>query len=569
MSAASDVGFPFGSLLKDSAAFVNDAVKSGPLRGVLESLGLTDLVLGGLPYEFLFVLETAHIWFPVLTLFALFFFGPAAAYKVLGFRPNGGRANRAWLALSTAVTLRHFMLVVFNLPPIRAVLRAVGLEIVPFRLRRVMPGGSRGGARDARRANISGDTETGAKEDTCFADKFQDVAAAPTAFSSRVENEVTVRDYDDFKDRVGDMPNRLPILESNGRWSEMMDKSLPGLSYRAWRHVLPYGGTEYLSRTVWENSTVEEMCDFFNCDDTRASWDKLLFRHRVLERDERTGAECVFWERALPVISNRDYVFTRRTWKDVEGHTYWAINKHCTHSQTPETPNLKRVDPYFSAWRMRAIPGPDGRLTASECILSHFEEQKVNQDVARFAVKCGMWGMVKGMDVGFRQFQRDRTARADAIVAAGRGGAIGGVLDRERPRESFSFARDHRHHRERRGGGWKEALKNLAVGGVVTTIGVLAYVDAKDDDARRRRRRAAIRRNAEENKTLPSRRRRHGHHAVDAADADAIVDPRYVSASFVRGGGGGGEGEGDGAAREGGTASEQPGADSPAAGRGS
>merc|ERR1719183_2993235 len=141
------------------------------------------------------------------------------------------------------------------------------------------------------------------------------------------------------------------------------------------------------------------MCDFFNCDDTRASWDKLLFRHRVLERDERTGAECVFWERALPVISNRDYVFTRRTWK--------------------------RVDPYFSAWRMRAIPGPDGRLTASECILSHFEEQKVNQDVARFAVKCGMWGMVKGMDVGFRQFQRDRTARADAIVAAGRGGAIG------------------------------------------------------------------------------------------------------------------------------------------------
>ncbi|EEH51797.1 uncharacterized protein MICPUCDRAFT_66245 [Micromonas pusilla CCMP1545] len=401
------------------------------------------------------------------------------------------------------------MLVVFNLPPIRAVLRAVGLEIVPFRLRRVMPGGSRGGARDARRANISGDTETGAKEDTCFADKFQDVAAAPTAFSSRVENEVTVRDYDDFKDRVGDMPNRLPILESNGRWSEMMDKSLPGLSYRAWRHVLPYGGTEYLSRTVWENSTVEEMCDFFNCDDTRASWDKLLFRHRVLERDERTGAECVFWERALPVISNRDYVFTRRTWKDVEGHTYWAINKHCTHSQTPETPNLKRVDPYFSAWRMRAIPGPDGRLTASECILSHFEEQKVNQDVARFAVKCGMWGMVK------------------------------------------------------------EALKNLAVGGVVTTIGVLAYVDAKDDDARRRRRRAAIRRNAEENKTLPSRRRRHGHHAVDAADADAIVDPRYVSASFVRGGGGGGEGEGDGAAREGGTASEQPGADSPAAGRGS
>ena len=103
------------------------------------------------------------------------------------------------------------------------------------------------------------------------------------------------------------------------------------LLHRAWRHVLPYGGTEYLSRTVFENATVEEMCDFFNDDDVRASWDRLLFRHRVLERDDRTGAECVFWERALPVISNRDYVFTRRTWKDRE--TYWAITKGCVHSR--------------------------------------------------------------------------------------------------------------------------------------------------------------------------------------------------------------------------------------------
>ena len=55
------------------------------------------------------------------------------------------------------------------------------------------------------------------------------------------------------------------------------------------------GGTEYLSISTFDNCTVEEMCDFFNCDDTRASWDRLLFRHRVLERDERTGAEVVFW----------------------------------------------------------------------------------------------------------------------------------------------------------------------------------------------------------------------------------------------------------------------------------
>jgi hypothetical protein len=65
------------------------------------------------------------------------------------------------------------------------------------------------------------------------------------------------------------------------------------------------------------------------------------------------------------------------------------------------------------------LPGPDGvSLTASECILSHFEEQHVNQDVARFAVKCGMWGVVKNMDNGFRKFQRDREARRRAARAA-------------------------------------------------------------------------------------------------------------------------------------------------------
>ena len=94
------------------------------------------------------------------------------------------------------------------------------------------------------------------------------------------------KDFREFRERMAGMPERLPALESGGEWHEMMHKSIEGMSYRAWRHVLPYGGTEYLSRTFFENSTVEEMCDFFNSDEVRASWDRLLYRHRVLERDE-------------------------------------------------------------------------------------------------------------------------------------------------------------------------------------------------------------------------------------------------------------------------------------------
>ena len=261
----------------------------------------------------------------------------------------------------------------------------------------------------------------GAASRACVAAQFEPLANHPTSFpnaQARVEDVVQPKDYREFKERMAGMPERLPVLETGGEWHEMMHKTRDGMSYRAWRHVLPYGGTEYLSRTVFEDSTVEEMCDFFDDDDVRASWDRLLYRHRVLERDEKTGAQVVFWERALPVISNRDYVFSRRTWKD--GETYWAVNKGCAHTGTPETPGLKRVDPYFSSWRMRAVLGRDGRICAAEGFLSHFEEQHVNQDVARFAVKCGMWGVVKNMDAGFRAYQRRRAREAEAISEARR-----------------------------------------------------------------------------------------------------------------------------------------------------
>ena len=330
-----------------------------------------------------------------------------------------------------------------------------------------------------------------------------------------------LKDYLEFKDRVKFAPERLPTVEQSGEWTEMMAKSQNGMAYRAWRHIYPYGGTEYLSTTTFEHCTVEEMCDFFNCDETRASWDRLLYRHRTLERDERTGAECVFWERALPVISNRDYVFSRRTWKESTpgGDVYWAITKGCTHSQTPETPKVKRVDPYFSMWRMRAVPGRDGRLTSAECLLSHFEEQHVNQDVARFAVKCGMWGVVKNMDAGFRKFQRERAARLEASGATtigSRGRASLDACDMASIGEGCSR------------GGVKglNVLCKLAVGGVISAICALSALDAmnrRGGDGDR-----GIRSDRSKGRSKRGLRRRHGQHAVcHAADGGDVVDPKF------------------------------------------
>jgi hypothetical protein len=48
------------------------------------------------------------------------------------------------------------------------------------------------------------------------------------------------------------------------------------------------------------------------------------------------------------------------------------------------------VDEFFSSWRMRAVPGRDGGI-ACEVVLQHFEEMGIQHDLAKLAVRRGMW----------------------------------------------------------------------------------------------------------------------------------------------------------------------------------
>ena len=170
---------------------------------------------------------------------------------------------------------------------------------------------------------------------------FFDVANERTTFKGAgVDNPDVVQklDYEKFRDRLatGELSAAAKKNQKNnndnprffedeqvpkcdyGEWQEMMRKEdkETGSTYVAWRHILPYGGTEYLSKSTFQNCTPEELCDFFNSDQTRKAWDPLLIKSEIIERDVNTGADLVYWERKLPVISNRDYVFSRRTWTE-------------------------------------------------------------------------------------------------------------------------------------------------------------------------------------------------------------------------------------------------------------
>lgn len=54
------------------------------------------------------------------------------------------------------------------------------------------------------------------------------------------------------------------------------------------------------------------------------------------------------------------------------------------------------MDVFWSMWRSRTVPDPWGADTpACETVLLHHEQFKIPENLARFAVKHGMWGFVK------------------------------------------------------------------------------------------------------------------------------------------------------------------------------
>jgi hypothetical protein len=100
-------------------------------------------------------------------------------------------------------------------------------------------------------------------------------------------------------------------------------------------------------------------------------------------------------------------------------NVYYSITKGMSHPNVPKSKRVLRVDPYYSAWKIEAVPDFENEdemrglkpWTAARCTLIHFEEQHVQHDVARLAVRHGMWSVVKAMVRGFRAFQRVRETK--------------------------------------------------------------------------------------------------------------------------------------------------------------
>lgn len=66
------------------------------------------------------------------------------------------------------------------------------------------------------------------------------------------------------------------------------------------------------------------------------------------------------------------------------------------HPREYKDSSVVKMDVFWSMWRNRTVADPwGGDAPACETILLHHEQFKISENLARFAVKHGMWGFVK------------------------------------------------------------------------------------------------------------------------------------------------------------------------------
>ncbi|CAI7919990.1 unnamed protein product [Closterium sp. NIES-54] len=170
------------------------------------------------------------------------------------------------------------------------------------------------------------------------------------------------------------------------------------------------GPTEYRSRTVMERCSSALMRDFFWDDEFRAAWDDMLVQARTITACERTGFQIVHWVRKFPFFcKDREYVIARRIWSHDD--TFYCITKGVHHPEVPKRDKPRRVEVFYSSWRIRPVIGAEGS-NAAEVMLFHHEEMGLQRDIAKLGVRQGMWSAVRKMEPAIRKYEKQRAEAA-------------------------------------------------------------------------------------------------------------------------------------------------------------
>ncbi|GMH08827.1 hypothetical protein Nepgr_010667 [Nepenthes gracilis] len=207
----------------------------------------------------------------------------------------------------------------------------------------------------------------------------------------------------------------VEVKDGGPSWIQMMDRSTPTMSYRAWRRDPETGPPQYRSSTIFEDATPEMVRDFFWDDEFRLKWDDMLLYAKTIEECPTTGTMIVHWMRKFPFFcSDREYIIGRRSW--VSGRTYYCVTKGVPFPSLPRHDKPRRVDLYYSSWCIRAVESKrrTAQMSACEVLLFHHEDMGIPWEIAKLGVRQGMWGAVKKIEPGLRAYQK-ATASAEPL----------------------------------------------------------------------------------------------------------------------------------------------------------
>lgn len=244
---------------------------------------------------------------------------------------------------------------------------------------------------------------------------FKVKAQGPPVAEDRPEEDgagfLSTGSFDTQKDAVTDKDLEHLIFLLDGRdsdmvWQNQMERTTTNMSYQAWRHEPQTGPVIYRSRTVFEDATPELVRDFFWDDDFRPKWDSMLAYFKILEEFPESGTTIVHWVKKFPFFcSDREYIIGRRIWESRK--TYYCVTKGVPYPSLPKNEKPRRVELYFSSWRIQAVESrkQDGQLSSCEVTLVHYEDMGIPKDVAKVGVRHGMWGAVKKLHSGMRAYQ--------------------------------------------------------------------------------------------------------------------------------------------------------------------
>lgn len=134
-------------------------------------------------------------------------------------------------------------------------------------------------------------------------------------------------------------------------WEVVMDKK----GFKVWKRPIPDSHLyEYRVLGSYNDVTPRQ---FFNVQlDTeyRKTWDALVIKLEVVDRDVSTGSEVVHWATHFPYpMYSRDYVYVRRYDVDPENNLMVLVSRAVQHPRVPETQEFVRVHSYESKMVIR------------------------------------------------------------------------------------------------------------------------------------------------------------------------------------------------------------------------